>query len=162
MSSKEYVKWYEKNRRKRPPLYDVWRGIKKRCLKPNDIHYKDYGGRGISVCERWLKYDNFISDMYVSYLKHCENHGNNTSIDRINVNGDYCKENCRWATGKVQSNNKRNNRLLTYGGVTKTMTEWSEVMNLKITTLHMRKSRGWNDEDTLSMPLQIQQKTASL
>jgi hypothetical protein len=95
---------------KKTRFWRLWSNMRQRCQKPYHISYKDYGGRGISVCNRWDKFENFRDDMYESYLKHCEEFGvNNTSIDRINNNNDYEPLNCVWATCLEQGSNKRNN-----------------------------------------------------
>ena len=97
-------------------FYHVWQGMRARCNNKNLKAYKHYGGRGIKVCERWKDFNNFMDDMYESYSKHINEYGErNTSIDRIDVNGNYEKSNCRWATWKEQNNNKRNNKYI--GGV---------------------------------------------
>lgn len=92
---------YESVKRKERPLYKVWINIKQRCYNKNHPRYKDWGGRGITVCERWLEsYDNFASDVGEKPIgKH--------SIDRINNEGNYEPRNCRWATCKEQNNNQR-------------------------------------------------------
>lgn len=89
-------------------FFRIWHHIKQRCENPNTKKYEDYGGREIKVCERWQTFENFIEDMYESHLEHVKKFGEkNTSIDRIDVNGNYEPSNCRWATSKVQQNNTR-------------------------------------------------------
>lgn len=81
------------------PLYIVWKGIKARCLNPKNPRYHRYGGRGIKICPQWLKFKGFYSDMITGYEKELQ-------IDRIDNNGNYCKENCRWVTAKINCNNR--------------------------------------------------------
>lgn len=89
-------------------FYASWANMKSRCFRKRDMHYADYGGRGITVCEKWLRFAGFKEDMWDSYVDHITDHGPmQTSIDRIDVNGNYQKENCRWATNKVQLFNRR-------------------------------------------------------
>ena len=90
-------------------FYYVWCAMKNRCDDSNNPYYKDYGGRGITYCDRWKYFINFRDDMYEDYLKHNELYNGDTSIDRIDVNGNYEPSNCRWATMKEQNMNKRNN-----------------------------------------------------
>lgn len=114
------------------PIYIVWMNMKARCCNPNHEKYPDYGGRGITVCTRWLdSFEDFSSDMgEMPSPKH--------SIDRIDVNGHYEPGNCRWATGFEQAHNRRDNRMYTYNGETKTMTEWAREYGLNPGTLSHR------------------------
>jgi hypothetical protein len=108
----------------RRPEYGIWRGIKTRCLKINNIAYKDYGGRGIKICDRWKdSFKNFWEDMGERPSKY-------HSIDRIDNNKDYEPSNCKWSTPLEQGRNKRNVRLITFKNQTKCLTEWIEFLNL--------------------------------
>lgn len=92
----------------RTSFYRVWVNIKQRCLNKNSSAYSNYGSRGIKVCKGWLKFENFKKDMYESYLKHIKEFGKKqTTIDRINNDGNYELSNCKWSTRKEQANNKR-------------------------------------------------------
>lgn len=134
-------------------LYRVWDGIKERCYNPNKNYYSIYGGRGIKMCEEWrCSFDSFkkwaISNGYNGSL----------TIDRIDTNGDYCPENCRWATPKEQSNNKRNNVFITYNGETKTIAQWSEITGIPFHTIRKRYVNGWRLEDVFLKPLKTRKK----
>lgn len=135
---------------KRSSTYESWNDIIKRCTNPNHKRYKDWGGRGIKVCERWLKFEHFLEDM-----GECPN---GLTIDRINNDGNYCKENCRWATRKKQCRNKRNNRLIKFNGETKCLIEWAEKFNINWHTLYSRLSRNWSIEKALKTPIQKREK----
>lgn len=125
-------------------LYKVWRGIIERTTCPTHHAYKNYGGRGITLCKEWHDFQPFyewsMSHGYVEGL----------SIDRIDCNGNYEPNNCRWATVKEQQNNRRDNRFITYNGETHTMKEWSEIRGIKYVTLSMRINKyGWSIERSL-------------
>jgi len=136
-------------------FYSKWTGIKSRCLNKNRKKYKDYGGRGIKVCNRWMNFLNFKEDMYESYKKHVKEFGEkNTTIDRINNNGNYCKENCKWSTLFEQANNKRNNNFLTYNNKTMTIAQWERKLNFYYGTLNNRINiLKWSIERAISTPL---------
>lgn len=112
--------------------YKTWMGIKERCYNPNSPSYKHYGGRGILMCETWVyNFDIFLKDM-----------GNRPSkeytIERLDVNKGYSKINCIWATRKTQANNRRSNYYLTYCGITKTRSEWADIINVNVRTIASR------------------------
>lgn len=115
--------------------------MRRRCYDKNFVGYKNYGGRGISVCDRWKdSFENFYEDMHESFDKHVEKFGEkDTTLDRIDVNGNYCKENCRWETRFVQSINKRNVRIYTFNKKEYNIHELAELFNeSNITTLRSR------------------------
>lgn len=126
----------------------IWRNMVNRCTKIDSNNYKYYGGKGIKVCKSWLDYNNFCADMYESYQKHVKECGEkDTTLDRIDVNGDYEPENCRWATYKEQNNNKRNNVITPTG---ETLREYCERNNLNYSTISVRIQRGWSMEKAIS------------
>lgn len=108
------------------PTYRTWSAMRARCENPADDHYKWYGGRGVTVCERWSSFENFLSDMGVR--------PRGMSLDRIDNDGPYSPENCRWATQKEQMQNTR--KSVTFEG--KTIQEWSEQLGIKYHTLTYR------------------------
>lgn len=126
--------------------YQAWSCMRTRCNNPNNRGYKDYGGRGISVCARWGKFEAFLSDMGPR--------PKGASLDRINNNGNYGPKNCRWATSIEQCNNKRNTNFLTARGVTFSCREWCRRIGMNHNTLNTRLSRGWAIEKALYTPLQ--------
>jgi len=108
--------------------YRVWAGMLSRCRDKNLKIYPLYGGRGIKVCDRWLEFSNFMLDMG-------ERPSDKHSIDRVDVNGNYEPNNCRWADRETQDNNKRSNVYLTMNGVTKTMKQWCILLGVKQPTM---------------------------
>lgn len=119
--------------------YRIWYKMLERCTRKTDRAYSNYGGRGIKVCSRWTKFENFLVDMGKRPSpKH--------SLDRIDNDKDYCPENCRWATHTQQANNKRNNVKITWRGVTKTLPDWARSLNMPCETLRRRFDLGWSVE----------------
>jgi hypothetical protein len=110
--------------------YTVWWRMRQRCEDQNDAAYHDYGGRGITVCARWHSFESFLEDM--------GERPEGLTIERINNDGSYEPSNCRWATRTEQGRNKRSNRLLTYGGETRPLSEWAEIKGLRMRTLWAR------------------------
>jgi hypothetical protein len=119
--------------------YAAWSAMRARCGNPDHPAFNDYGGRGITVCERWNDFANFLSDMGPKPSPRHE-------IDRINNGGNYEPDNCRWATRVVQHNNKRNNRLLTIGGRTQTIAQWARESSIDPGKLLQRVNAGWRPE----------------
>lgn len=119
----------------RTRLYRIWRCMKNRCMDSKNKNYSLYGGRGISVCERWMNFACFREDMGEPTT---ESH----SIDRINGNGNYEPGNCRWATPKMQGQNKKGTIWITIKGKTKCLTEWCQHFGIARGTIHSRHSNG--------------------
>lgn len=135
------------------PEYGAWKAMLHRCQSPKDARYKDYGGRGISVCDRWQNVDSFISDMGSRPSpKH--------TLDRIDNDGDYCPENCRWVVRSVQDNNKRNNRYLVHSGLTLTISEWSRRTGICVSLIRQRLRKGRTTAEALETP--VKRKTITL
>lgn len=127
--------------------YKSWYGMLTRCNNPNQKSFKYYGGRGITVCESWKEFKNFIHDMGRAPKGY--------SIDRIDNEKGYFKENCRWASDKEQARNSRNNTVLTMNGVSRCLAEWSEILGIKRETISMRIRRGSSVEEALTKPLRV-------
>jgi len=127
------------------PVYRAWRGIKERCKNPHDKRWGYYGGRGITVCDRWSSFENFYADM--------GDPPPGTSLDRIDNNGPYSPENCRWATSKQQQRNKRNNRIVSYNGESLPISEWCEKLSIGYQVLYFRITHGWSIERALLQPI---------
>lgn len=108
-----------------PRLRRILDNMKQRCYNPNHTRYKDYGSRGITICDDWLNDSRKFYEWAV-----INGYNDNLTIDRINVNGNYEPKNCRWVTMKVQQNNRNNNRKITVNGKTKTASQWAEEYSL--------------------------------
>lgn len=130
-------------------LYSIWHGMISRIENENQMYFKNYGGRGIQICDEWREdfqkfYDWAVRHGYEEHL----------TIDRIDVNGDYCPENCRWATVKEQARNRRNNKTLTYHGETMPLAAWSERTGIKFSVLWDRLYNFyWSVEEALETPV---------
>lgn len=124
--------------------YLAWSGMKGRCLNPNNQKYIHYGGRGIRVCDAWLdSFDNFLGDMGEV--------GRGLSLERVDVNGDYNKANCVWATTETQANNKQNSRKITVDGRTQTIAQWSRETGLYRETIMRRLAKGIDPKKVLEL-----------
>lgn len=127
------------------PTYATWNTMTDRCTNPSNKQWSDYGGRGISVCSRWRSFECFLFDMGVKPA--------GTTIERINNNGNYCPENCRWATRTEQCRNKRNNHVVTFRGVTGCLVKMCELFSVSYALVRQRiNSYGWSIEDAFTRP----------
>ena len=124
-------------------LYGIWSGMKSRCYDENVEHFDRYGGRGIIVCDEWLG-DNGFENFHNWAMKN--GYKNGLTIDRINVDGNYEPNNCRWATNKEQQNNKRTNVFITVDGVEMTMAQAAEKYGVKYATLRARIKSGYSPD----------------
>jgi len=124
-------------------IYQIWKGMHKRC---KDTSRKDYHGRGIIVCDEWLTFEQFYKDMGPTYR-------DDLSIDRINNDGNYSSNNCRWATRSIQNSNSRRNIMLTLRGKEVTLTQAANELSLAPRTLWKRINSGWGIEKAMFTPL---------
>lgn len=126
-------------------LYRIWNSMKQRCANPNTISYKYYGAKGIAVCEEW-------ESSFQAFYNWAMSHGyaDNLSIDRIDANGNYCPENCRWATNVEQQNHTSYNRLYTYKGETLNVMQWAKKLGMSANMLYKRLLRGWDIDRALN------------
>lgn len=139
---------------KKNPTYRSWKAMVQRCTLSTDPCWSLYGGRGITVCERWLTFENFLADMgQRPSMKH--------SIDRKDRNGNYEPDNCRWATAIEQNNNRRTNVYHTYQGKSLTAPEWARERGLPVHCVKSRLSLGWSIERALTEPLHTEKRTRS-
>ena len=136
------------------PTYESFRAMHKRCSNPRDKEFKNYGGRGILVCTKWKTFSGFYEDM--------GNRPEGTSLDRIDVNGDYTKDNCRWATSVEQANNRRNTPMLIFDGEAKTVNDWSLISGIAKETILARLDRGWTIKRAIFEPLSQNQRKITI
>lgn len=127
-------------------LYQIWASIKERCFCKTHRAFKDYGERGITICDEWAN-DFLVFEKWA----HANGYSDNLTIDRIDVNGDYCPKNCRWATRQEQQNNRRACRYIEYNGKTKTIADWARYLNIPYGTLYNRIYKGWPIEAAFSL-----------
>jgi hypothetical protein len=124
------------------PTYYSWTAMLSRCLYAGKQHYH---GKGIKICQRWRKFENFLADM--------GERPRGMTLDRIDPNGNYEPSNCRWATHKDQCSNRTNNAWLTLNGERHTVQQWADITNIPHATIHMRLKRGWSVKASLTAPL---------
>lgn len=130
--------------------YKSWQSLRGRCLNPKDDHFEQYGGAGITVCERWAGRNSFVlflADMGPKPSPEC-------TVDRKENSLGYSPENCRWATPLQQGNNRRNNIRVTIDGVTKTVAQWARHKGIQPSVVNKRRRRGWDSVRAISEPPQ--------
>lgn len=121
-------------------MYEIWRGMRKRCNYPKNANYKWYGGKGIKVCSAWDDYKIFHDWALEA------GYNENLTIERINRDGDYSPDNCKWITMSEQQRHKSSNHVISHNGETHCLTEWAEMLNIKPGTLWARIKKGWTVE----------------
>ena len=125
--------------------YATWLAARNRCRNPNAEWYPDYGGRGIDMVPEWDDFTIFIRDM--------GRRPKGGELERIDNNGPYSPDNCRWATRKEQANNTTRSHHLTYNGITQTIAQWADELGISYTSLNNRIHRGWSIERALTTPV---------
>lgn len=126
-------------------VYQIWADMRRRCQTPSCGSYEEYGRRGIKVCQRWERFVLFLEDMgHPPTDKH--------ELDRVDNNGHYEPDNCRWATEKTQARNRRSNRILDFQGESMAVVQWSEKLGISQSVINSRLRNGWSVERTLSTP----------
>lgn len=128
------------------PIYNVWCAMRNRCQNHNQKSYKDYGAKGITVCDKWQNFEGFYEDMGESYKE-------GLTIERIKLHVGYCKENCTWITKDEQALNKSNVIMVTYNGETLPLITVCRQLNLKPRSIYYRLRRGWSVEKALNTPV---------
>lgn len=125
-------------------LHGIWAAMKSRCYNPKNNRFKNYGGKGIEVCEDWQSFKPFYDWAMANGYRE------DLTLDRKDGNKNYCPENCRWATQEEQQNNRSNNHLITYNGETHTLAQWAKLKNINSATLAARLKKGWSTEKAMT------------
>ncbi len=136
------------------PWYGSYHSMMDRCYRKTAKNYKFYGGRGITVCEEWHEPENFAKWASESGYK------KGLWLDRIDTNGDYCPENCKWSTPQEQANNRRNNNVLTYHGESHTLAEWARILGVKKSLIQNRVWYGWSPERVIEQEVERHERKA--
>lgn len=121
--------------RRNHPLYSRWKNMRNRCNNPNSQDYKNYGGRGISICDEWDDFWVFVDDMYESY-------SDGLTLERTDVNLGYCPDNCIWIANEEQANNKTNTHYIELDGIRMNIMQWSKYANVDRSNIYRRMSKG--------------------
>ena len=127
----------------RTRIYNIWSTMKQRCTNPHHCKYKNYGGRGVSIADDW----NSFSAFYEWAIQN--GYDENLTLDRICSDGDYEPHNCRWVNQREQQNNRTNNRRIEIDGESHTLSEWSEISGIHLSTIWGRLKKGWSEKDAV-------------
>lgn len=127
----------------RTPTYFTWKSMKQRCSDTNSPDYPRYGGRGITVCDRWMRFEDFLADM--------GERPDGSTLDRIDNDGPYSPDNCRWASATDQQANRKRTVYMSVRGESKPLAEWSRAFGLPPKTVYMRLRYGWSPEQALGI-----------
>lgn len=139
---------HKKHGRTNHRLHHVWVGMIQRCCNSKNPAYRLYGGRGIGICEEWRSNFSSFFDWAMQ-----NGYADDLSIDRIDVDGDYCPSNCRFANAKEQGRNRRSTKMINFNGETKPLTEWCELLGLSEVSVRYRLSHGWSPEKAFTTPI---------
>lgn len=134
-------------------FYNIWKGMKNRCYNEKASYYERYGGRGIVMSKRWMDFENFKEDMHESYLIHEKQYGIDTTIERINVDGNYESSNCEWATNIKQQRNRANTKYVEYNNEVISVPELSGRCGIPLMIIHNRLRAGWDMKKIVSTPV---------
>lgn len=152
LRSEQSKSCHQSNKYHNDKLYATWIRMRQRCENKSSLDYKRWGARGIYVCDEWQSFDAF----YEWSIAHGYKEG--LSIDRIDNDGPYCPDNCRWTDLKTQANNRRTSRIITIDGISKTLAELADESNVSYATIHSRLQRGWNSTDAIYTPIKDSKK----
>ncbi len=140
-------------RKQKHPLFKVWCEMRYRCFNPNKHNYKYYGALGVTVCDRWMSFENFVADM--------GDRPKGATLDRIDYRGNYEPSNCRWADSKTQANNKTNNRTITANGKSLNLCEMARASGIEPRTLWKRLNSGWSEQRAVTQPVRAHKEYQS-
>lgn len=147
MFEKQYFNGFDWHNPAHKRCYLIWHDMKRRCNQPQNKRYNRYGAKGIKVCEEWENFQAFW-DWSITH-----GYAENLTIDRINGDEGYSPDNCRWADGETQANNRSNNHYLTFNGKTQSMAMWAKETGISYFVIRSRLNRGWDAERALTTPV---------
>lgn len=131
-------------------LYRIWNSMRQRVQNPKTINYSLYGGKGVKICDEWQNYEPFKKWSMLN------GYNENLTLDRISSSGNYCPENCRWVTMKVQQNNRCNNHIISYAGESLTLSQWADKTGIPVKTLSRRiVDKHWPIDVALTTPIDL-------